>query len=231
MADRGTHVAHRLYARLYALVGKDGAIDPDIPAGALVGSMVQRAVWLARGAARFRRPVFVGPQVRVRGRRSLHLGRAATLEGGCRVDAVSADGVWLGDRAKLGAGTVVSTTSHVSRRGVGLRLGRDSSCGEWCFFGASGGITIGDEVIMGQLVTFHAQEHNVDEIDVPIRRQGVSETGIVIGDGTWIGAKATFLDGARVGANTVVAAGAVVKGEHPPGAVLAGVPARVVRQR
>jgi acetyltransferase-like isoleucine patch superfamily enzyme len=222
---------HRIYSWLYQTVGKDSRPDPGIPSSVLAGSLATRVVWLARGLARFRRPVFIGPHVQVRGSRQLRLAPSSTIEGGCRIDAVSRDGVWLGPRTKLGAGTVVSSTSHISRLGTGLRFGRDSSCGEWCYFGASGGITIGDDVIMGQFVSFHAQEHEFNDSEELIRRQGTSETGIEIGNGTWIGAKATFLDGANVGAGSVVAAGAVVRGDHPPNVVLAGVPARVVRQR
>jgi acetyltransferase-like isoleucine patch superfamily enzyme len=224
-------IVRRAYLRLYRGVGKDYDIDDDVPDAALVRSMAGRGVEALRGVIRFRRLVFIGADVRIRCRRRLHLERGATIERGCRVDALSHDGVHLAARAKLGAGTVVSTTGHLSRVGRGLRMGRDASCGEWCYFGASGGIVVGDDVIMGQYVTFHAQQHAFDDLEQPIRRQGTEETGIEIGDGTWIGAKATFLDGARVGAGSVVAAGAVVRGTHPPGAVLAGVPARVIRQR
>lgn len=224
-------MVHALYRALYRRAGKTGAIDPDVPATALAGDLVRRATWLVRGVVVHRHVAFVGPHVRVRGRRRLELGRGATLEPHCRIDAVSRDGVRLGPRAKLGAGTVVSVTSHLSRVGATFVMGRDSSCGEWCYFGASGGIRIGDDVIMGQMVTFHAQQHRHDDVDVPIREQGTSEAGIEIGDGCWIGAKATFLDGASVGRDSIVAAGAVVRGRHPARVVLAGVPATVVRTR
>ncbi|MEY2423467.1 MAG: hypothetical protein QOI95_3534 [Acidimicrobiaceae bacterium] len=221
----------RVYLRLYRGVGKRYDIDEDVPDSALISSLLGRSLELVRGLVRFRTMTFVGSRVHVRGRRHLHLERGATIERGCRIDALSHDGVHLGPRAKLGSGTIVSSTGHLSKVGQGLRMGRDSSCGEWCYFGASGGITIGNDVIMGQYVTFHAQQHEFDDPENPIRLQGTTEEGIEIGDGTWIGAKATFLDGARVGPGSVVAAGAVVRGAHPPGAVLAGVPARVVRQR
>lgn len=224
-------LVRRAYLRLYRGVGKQYEIDESVPEWTLARSMVSRGAQLVRGLVRFRRAAFVAGHVQVRCPRRLHLARGAVIERGCRIDALSRDGVHLAERAKLGAGTVVSSTGHLSKVGHGLRMGRDSSCGEWCYFGASGGITIGDDVIMGQYVTFHAQEHEFDGADEPIRLQGTSEEGIEIGDGTWIGAKATFLDGARVGRGSVVAAGAVVRGVHPEGAVLAGVPAKIIRQR
>ena len=55
---------------------------------------------------------------------------------------------------------------------------------------------------------------------------------IEIGDDVWLGANTTILQGAKIGAGSIVATGAVVtKGEYPPGAVLAGIPAKVVKQQ
>lgn len=224
-------VVHRVYSRLYRRVGKDYLVDPNVPSATLLRSLTTRTTWLLRGLLRFRSAAFVGPHVKVRCGKRLHLSSMATVEPGCRIDALSPEGVRLGPRAKLGAGSIVSTTSHLSTLGRGFRLGRDSSCGEWCYFGTAGGVTIGDDVIMGQFVSFHAQQHYFEDPENPIRAQGTHAAGIEVGDGTWIGAKATILDGARVGAGSVIAAGAVVRGEHPAGAVLAGVPAKVVRQR
>jgi serine acetyltransferase len=52
---------------------------------------------------------------------------------------------------------------------------------------------------------------------------------VAIGAGSWLGTGAVILPGTRIGRQTVVAAGAVVRGEFPGHCVLAGVPARVVR--
>jgi acetyltransferase-like isoleucine patch superfamily enzyme len=79
-------------------------------------------------------------------------------------------------------------------------------------------------------VSFHSQEHNFEDVSAVIRDQGTTERGIVIGDDVWIGAKATILDGAVVGRHSVIAAGAVVRGQFPERSVLAGVPARLVRR-
>jgi acetyltransferase-like isoleucine patch superfamily enzyme len=59
----------------------------------------------------------------------------------------------------------------------------------------------------------------------------VNRKGIVVGDDCWIGAKVTFLDGAHVGKGSVIAAGAVVRGEIPPYSIAVGVPARVIKFR
>jgi acetyltransferase-like isoleucine patch superfamily enzyme len=53
---------------------------------------------------------------------------------------------------------------------------------------------------------------------------------VVLGDDVWIGARATLLKGTRIGSGAIVGAGAVVDFEVPPGAVVAGNPARIVRR-
>lgn len=90
---------------------------------------------------------------------------------------------------------------------------------------------IGNDVIMGQWVSFHPENHNFESLDLPIRLQGVNRQGIVVEDDCWIGAKVTFLDGAHVGKGCVIAAGAVVRGVIPPYSVAAGIPAKVIKSR
>lgn len=58
-----------------------------------------------------------------------------------------------------------------------------------------------------------------------------SKTPVIIEDGVVVGANAVILEGVRVGANAVVAAGAVVTKDVPSGAVVAGSPARVIKQK
>ena len=56
-----------------------------------------------------------------------------------------------------------------------------------------------------------------------------SATPVVVEDGVLVGANAVVLEGVRIGAGAVVAAGAVVTRDVPPGAVVAGCPAKIVK--
>jgi acetyltransferase-like isoleucine patch superfamily enzyme len=64
----------------------------------------------------------------------------------------------------------------------------------------------------------------------PIIEQGITAQGIVIEDDVWLGSSAIILDGVRVGKGAVVAAGAVVGKDVPPHTVVAGVPAKVIKE-
>jgi len=220
---------NRLLSLLLRVVGKQYTPDADLPPGLILATLRQRLTWLLRGMLRLRVRAFVGPGVRLRGKPGLDVGRYATLDRGCQIDGYAVDGVHIGRRTKLGAYSIVSCTSHLSRMGRGLRIGDDCGIGEFGYFGASGGVSIGDNVIMGQYVSFHAETHHYEDPDRPIRLQGTHSTGIVVEDDVWVGSKVTFLDGCRVGRHSVIAAGAVVRDSYPPYSVIGGVPARVLK--
>ena len=74
------------------------------------------------------------------------------------------------------------------------------------------------------------QNHGYEDPDVPIGRQFPVNRTVSIGAGLSLGAGAIVLPGARIGRNAVVAAGSVVRGDIPDHCVVAGVPARVIRE-
>jgi acetyltransferase-like isoleucine patch superfamily enzyme len=74
------------------------------------------------------------------------------------------------------------------------------------------------------------QNHGYQDPDTPIGRQPPVNRPVTIGPGSWLGAGAIVLPGARIGRNVVIAAGSVVRGDVPDRCVVAGVPARIVRR-
>jgi acetyltransferase-like isoleucine patch superfamily enzyme len=218
-----------LAQRLLAATGRSYRIDPAIPASSLVGEMATRGGQLARGSVRGLPGVFIGRDVRIRGRRYLELARGVSIGDSSFIDARGTTGLVMGSGSRLGRFGIVTTTSHLSRLGVGVRIGENSGVGDFYQLGASGGVTIGDNVIVGPGLYVHSQEHNYLDPDVPIRDQGTRQAEVVIGDDCWLGSRVTLLAGTRLGARTIVAAGSVVRGEHPGGVILAGTPAKIVK--
>lgn len=107
-----------------------------------------------------------------------------------------------------------------------IRLGKNVFINHACSFLDIGGITIEDDVQIGPRVNLTSENHPLDPTD----RQTVILQPIVIKRNAWIGAGATILPGVTVGENAIVAAGAVVSRDVPPNTVVAGVPARVVKE-
>jgi acetyltransferase-like isoleucine patch superfamily enzyme len=91
-------------------------------------------------------------------------------------------------------------------------------------------IEIGDDVTTGPNVYITDHNHTYADRDVPVARQWPSDDPVHIGPGCWLGAGAVVLPGTTLGCNVVVAANAVVRGDIPDYAVVAGSPARIVRQ-
>lgn len=93
-----------------------------------------------------------------------------------------------------------------------------------------GPVTIGSHVNLAQGITVTALNHNFHDSEKRIDEQGVSTAPVTIEDDIWIGANATILAGVCIGQHSVVAAGAVVTKDVPPHSLVAGVPAKVIKQ-
>ena len=111
-----------------------------------------------------------------------------------------------------------------------LHLGDRCVIGRGSHIVAHYSIEIGDDVYTGPYVYITDQNHRYEDISTPIGRQWPVNSAVRIGAGSWLGTGAVILPGATIGRNVVVAAGSVVRGTVPDNSVVAGVPARVVRQ-
>lgn len=230
---------NRILGPALKFVGKDGfKLDDAVPLTYIAQTCIAYASSVVRGAVRGfgfaqkKGPVFIGSRVKFRDKSKIFLGSKVRLRDGVFIDALSTDGVRLGDRSLLGRNARIECTGSIAHIGKGVSIGRDSTFGSDCYFGAAGGIEIGNDVMAGQYVRFHAENHNMSDTDRPIREQGVTHCGIRIDDDVWIGAGVVFLDGAIVGRGSVIAANAVVTaGEYPAYSILGGVPAKVIKSR
>jgi serine acetyltransferase len=111
-----------------------------------------------------------------------------------------------------------------------LRIGDRCVIGRGSHIVAHHSIDIGDDVYTGPYVYVTDQNHSYDDIETPIGRQWPVNSAVRIGAGSWLGTGTVILPGASIGRNVVVAAGSVVRGTVPDNCVVAGVPARIVRQ-
>lgn len=111
--------------------------------------------------------------------------------------------------------------------GLNISIGRNVFINQGCHFSDLGGITIGDDVMIGPKVNLISAGHPVDPVE---RRNGIVAKPITIGNNVWIGAAATILPGVTIGDNAVVAAGAVVSRSVAASTLVAGVPARVLKR-
>jgi acetyltransferase-like isoleucine patch superfamily enzyme len=219
-----------LFNKLLSSSGKSYKIDPAVPNSMLLYVLYNRVIMLFRGYVFTGKKVFLGKNCTLLNKSNIHFGKNVTIEKHTTVDGFASQKIILGDGVKIGSFSLITCTSHLSSFGKGLQMGTNSAIGDFAHFGASGGIEIGNDVIMGSYISFHSQNHNFNDSSKLIREQGVTSKGIKIGNNIWVGAKATFLDGCVVGNNCVVASGAVVNDVFPDNVVIGGVPAKILKQ-
>lgn len=110
--------------------------------------------------------------------------------------------------------------------GKNIRFGERVFLNSGCRFQDQGGLTIGDDVLIGHNVVIATLNHDL----APERRAVTIPRPVVLGNRVWIGANATILPGVTIGDGSVVAAGAVVAKDVAPDTVVGGVPARVLKR-
>ncbi len=170
--------------------------------------LVARWLWLKlrwRGRLRTDGLCFVCPGVKFEiGRRAtLTLGRWSWIGQGCKV-RVHEGQVSIGAKTVLGQECTISAFQHIS---------------------------IGRECIVADRAMMIDFDHGVVEAERPIREQGIYKRDVRIGHNAWIGYGACILRGVTVGDNCVVGTNSVVTKDVPDNAVVAGLPARVIRMR
>ena len=95
-----------------------------------------------------------------------------------------------------------------------------------CRFQDQGGIVLGDGALIGHNVVLATLNHDED----PTKRHILHPAPLILGKNVWIGANAAVVPGVTIGEGAVVAAGAVVTRDVPPGVVVGGVPARILKR-
>jgi acetyltransferase-like isoleucine patch superfamily enzyme len=148
---------------------------------------------------------FIGPKV------TIQIGGSARVE--------------LGRWSWLGHGTKIRCHEGV------VSIGAKTVMGQECTISAYQHVSIGRECVIADRVMLIDFDHGVVEVERPIRLQGIYKRDTRVGNNVWIGYGACILRGVTVGDNAIIGTNAVVTKDVPPNAVVAGVPARVIRMR
>lgn len=218
---------------IYKVVRKNEVIiDKSIPDTYLLSFFFGKLISMVRGYfVTGKIKCFLGKHSRIKNRRKVVFGKYFNLDRNVYINGLSSNGFLFGDYVSIGCNTRIEGTGSFSYLGKGFVCGNNCGLGTDCFYGCAGGIQIGNDVIVGNYVTFHSENHNYRDPKIPIRLQGVNHKGIIIGNNCWIGAKSTILDGTVIGNGCVIAAGAVVTGVFPDNVIIAGVPAKIIKSR
>jgi len=112
-----------------------------------------------------------------------------------------------------------------------VEIGAKTVIGQECTISAYQHVSIGRECILADRVMLIDFDHGVTEVERPIRLQGIYKRDVEVGHNVWVGYGVCILRGVSVGDNSIIGTSAVLTRSFGANAVLAGVPARVIRMR
>jgi acetyltransferase-like isoleucine patch superfamily enzyme len=158
-------------------------------------------------------------------RKRLELDGVAFIRPGVRLDVGSSA------RLKLGRWVWIGEDTKIRVNEGQLSIGAKSVLGQECTMTCYQHISIGRECMVADRTMIIDFDHITDDVEQSIRRQGIRKRDVRIGHNVWIGYGVCVLRGVSVGDNCVVGAASVLTCDAPPNAVLAGSPARVIRER
>lgn len=157
-------------------------------------------------------------------------GELGTLGEGCVIE----EGVLVFNpgHVHLGAGVYVGHRAMLKGDTRGeLEVGEGSWIGQDAYMQSAGGIRIGRRVGVGPRAMILTSTHEETPPPAPVMDAPLEFAAVAIGDGCDVGIGSILLPGTKLGAGVQVGAGAVVSGEFEDGVVIAGAPARVLRER
>jgi len=166
-----------------------------------------------------RRRFFTAAGRRWRTNGLVFFGRGLELEIATRGRVEFGRFVWIGDKTKI--------RCHEGR----VEIGEKTVMGQECTISAYQHVRIGQQCVIADRAMFIDFDHGVVEVERPIRLQGIYKRDVVVGSNVWIGYGACVLRGVSVGDNAIVGTNSVVTKDVPANAVVAGIPARVIRMR
>jgi acetyltransferase-like isoleucine patch superfamily enzyme len=136
-----------------------------------------------------------------------------------------------GARVKLGRFVWIGHGTKIRCHEGSVEIGAKTVLGQDCTISAYRHVRIGEQCVIADRAMFIDFDHNVADVEQPIRRQGIYMRDVEVGNNVWIGYNAQILRGVRVGDNSIIGANSVVTRDIPANAVAAGTPARVIRMR
>jgi acetyltransferase-like isoleucine patch superfamily enzyme len=133
---------------------------------------------------------------------------------------------------ELGNNVLIGNNSMILAKGGNINLGNAVNVSSNCRIASEGNIEIGESCLISAYCYIGPGNHKFEDIETPIMEQGMhGGLGIKIGKNVWIGTRVTILDGVIIGDNSVIGAHSLVKNDVPANTIVAGTPAKFIKNR
>jgi len=222
---------------IHSLGRKDYKIDSDISFYNIAIIVFEKFVQILRGSLikfSFKSSkgfVFIGKNVRLKHKNLISTGKTTFIGDYVEINALSRNGVQIGDNVSIHRSTIIDCTGGIRSIGEGIQIGNSVGFSPNCYIQVRGSVKIGDNVIFGPNVKIFSENHNFHDINTPITSQGETRKGVNIESDVWVGSSAVILDGVTIGKNSIIAAASLVNKDVPPNSIVAGIPAKIIKNR
>lgn len=194
--------------------------------------MGSRNILLRAFTKDFGKGTVIGRDVLIRQPSRVSLGRGVIVDDSAVLDVrdsntqLDTPSISVEDYSFIGRNTAIVA------KGAQITLGKGSNISSFCRIASETSITIGESVLIASYVYIGPGNHlrDLETGRVVVEADMEKRGGVQIGSGCWIGTRATILDGVRIGKNAVIGAHSLVREDVPDGAVVAGVPAKIISQ-
>ena len=212
-------------------------VDSNLTFFVLCSLVIKKIMMLIRGflckpfLGQSKGMLFLGKKCELRCKKKIKFEGSATIEDYTKIDALSKDGIEIGNNFSIGRNSIIECTGVLRELGEKCEIGENVGIAANAFIAVRGSLKIGKNTIFGPGVSIHTENHNFQNLEIPIKLQGATRRGVIIGEDCWIGSKVVILDGVNIGNHVIVAAGAVVNKDVPDYAIVGGVPAKIIKMR
>ena len=157
----------------------------------------------------------------------VRIGDNTIVDDMCLIDAKGEDneGISIGKNVFIGRNSILSCKNGSIFIEDGVNIGFN------CEVFSSSRVRLGKNTLLAAYTYLIGGSHEFSDPSLPVVEQKEVSSGLEIGENVWLGAGVKVLDGADIGSDSVVGAGAVVSESLPAGVIAVGIPAKVIRKR
>lgn len=156
---------------------------------------------------------------------NLIIGEGTYIEDDAKIRIRNGGNIKIGNNCEILDGAIISTY------GGDIIIGNNCSINPYTMIFGTGGVRIGNNVLIAAQCIVVPVNHSFERRDIPISEQGHNAKGIIIEDDVWIGHGCSILDGVTISTGAIVAAGSVVNTNIEPFTINGGVPVKKIKDR
>ncbi len=163
----------------------------------------------------FFKNTFISPSSKMTFYGNIDIGKNCRIYEGCAIRVPKTSRLVIKDNCNI-----MEFSQVMCRVNTITEIGENCFIGAFCFIADQ--VKFGKDIVIGPGCAIIAAKHGFSSKDTPINRQGSDTLPIEIGSNVWIGAHAIILGPSKIGSDSIIGAGTIVKGDIPAKSIVKG---------